>query len=508
MKKLLYPTLILLTGVFISLFTTSSTALDIETGTDYLYAPEAQTISMDFRNAPLNDVLKIFSQQSDMNFVAATEVADKSINLYLDNVPVEAALERILFANGLTYEITPGSNIFVVKELRKPEIEMLTKVYPLKHASVSSSKIYSTITIGESTQVGEDDGGAAPAAAGDESAGPTSIRDAITALISEGEDNVIGAVVEDARTNSLIVTTTASRFPLIDETIARLDVRIPQILIETEMMDITEQAVDLLGAKFGDTPIDFFGAQRSSLFPFDQNNIEDDLGGEGLTGWNTGTLSFRNLSFILQFLRTQTDTKSLARPRILTLNNETAEISIATNEAIGANAEIDDNGNISRVEAEREQTGVFLTVTPQANIFTREITLAIEPRVIQAREGAVFFGVRFRDPESRGSRSLLRVMDGDTVIIGGLLRYEDVDERTKVPIISDIPILGSGFRHKDKNATQRELIIFITPHIVKETIAANFGSNSSIPIVREQNIPRNTLTEMNREMAGFENRRY
>ncbi|MCA9406915.1 MAG: hypothetical protein KC684_10280, partial [Candidatus Omnitrophica bacterium] len=124
-------------------------ALDIETDTDFLYTPEAKTISMDFKDANLNDVLKIFSQQSGMNFIAATSVADKQINLYLEKVPVEAALERILFANGLTYEVTPGSNVFVVKELQQPDIEMITKVYNLKHASVSSSKLYKTISIGE-----------------------------------------------------------------------------------------------------------------------------------------------------------------------------------------------------------------------------------------------------------------------------------------------------------------------------------------------------------------------
>ncbi|MCA9398722.1 MAG: hypothetical protein KC618_03150, partial [Candidatus Omnitrophica bacterium] len=201
-------------------------ALDIDTDTDFLYAPEVKTISMDFKDANLNDVLKIFSQQSGMNFIAATSVADKQINLYLDKVPVEAALERILSANGLTYEVTAGSNVFVVKELERPEIETITKVYNLKHASVSNSKLYKTLTIGESA---EGDAAAAPAAGGEEDGAPTTLLDAVQSLI--GGDEAVGSVVEDQRTNSLVVTTTPSRFAQIDQMIARLDVRIPQILI-------------------------------------------------------------------------------------------------------------------------------------------------------------------------------------------------------------------------------------------------------------------------------------
>ncbi len=85
---------------------------------DLFNLPPEKTISMDFTDAKLNDVLKMFSQQSGMNFIAATDVASKKVNLYLDKVPVEEALERILSANKLTYEINPGSNIFVVSEMK------------------------------------------------------------------------------------------------------------------------------------------------------------------------------------------------------------------------------------------------------------------------------------------------------------------------------------------------------------------------------------------------------
>src|SRR3990167_8935084 len=107
----------------------------------------SKKISMDFKKAQLNDVLKIFSQQSGLNFIAAQDVTSKEVTLYLDKVPVEEALERILTANSLTYEIQPGSDIFLVKPVKKPALDLVTRVYPLKYATVSSSKLLQTISI-------------------------------------------------------------------------------------------------------------------------------------------------------------------------------------------------------------------------------------------------------------------------------------------------------------------------------------------------------------------------
>jgi len=119
----------------------TTAALDVNVGSEFLPADNGKRISMDFRSAPLNDVLKVFSQQSGMNFIASTDVSTIMVNLYLDKVPVEEALERILSANNLTYEIKPGSNIFVVKHLNRPEKELVTRVYQLRFATVSSSKL-------------------------------------------------------------------------------------------------------------------------------------------------------------------------------------------------------------------------------------------------------------------------------------------------------------------------------------------------------------------------------
>ena len=488
-------TLILLSAL-LSIFiciNNPSYALEIDDLDSYLYPESEKTISMNFTGATLENVLKIFSQQSGLNFIVATDVASITVNLYLDNVPINKALERILSAHNLTYEIDPGSNIFIVNTLQATPNQLMTRVYPLKFASVPSSQLLNTLSITSEGGGGEDSSSGG-------------ILDVIKAVLSPK-----GVVVEDARTNSLMVSDIPSQFPLIESTITRLDVRIPLILIEVELLDITKSTADDMGVKFGSVSFaNFVPASRTLSYPFNPHKITDDplrtVTGPPLKQYTAGTLSFPALAMTLDFLRSRTDTKNLARPRILTLNNHTAEISITTDEAIGlASSTTSSEGTATSVaEAERVQTGVSLRVTPQANVVTREIIMAIEPKVIQVTVGESFGGQNFLDPEERGTKSILRVSDGDTIVLGGLLRTEITNVTTSIPILGSIPIIGAPFRHKDTFESQRELIIFITPHILDENTPLMAASTKPRKIVREQSIPSSRAREIEKDLSYME----
>jgi type IV pilus assembly protein PilQ len=452
---------------------------------EYLYPEFNKTISMDFLDARLNQVLKILSQQSGMNFVASDAIKDKNVNVYLSNVKVWEALERILETNNLTYEMRPNSNVFLVKELVQQETQMITRVYELKHIPVPSHLINSMLSFDD--EIGESEAGGGAGATG---AGGTTATSVTTTSEDEGIVGVIqsvlsedGSVVEDKRTNSLIVTDYPTQFPIIEATIARLDVRVPQILIEAEMLDISKNAADRLGANFSGRFFDLFGGEKATIWPF------DDSDKQAFAVSNTyapGLISFQQMEMFIEFLREDTETKNLARPRILTLNNQTATIAIKTDEAIGLVVQQGTEGSVGdTTEAERAETGVFLKVTPQANTQTREIMMAVEPKVVQARASAI---QGFRDPEERGTKSILRVLDGDTIILGGLLRTDETDIRTSLPVISKVPVVGAAFRHKDKTAIQRELLVFLTPHIVEGHVKnQRMVSNSNYQ--REQDMP-------------------
>jgi len=496
------PVVLILTIFLMGLFSPLNTYAGYsQEDSRFTYPNYSKRISMDFQNANLQDVLKIFSQQSGMNFIAASELQDKRVTLFLDNIPVEEALEKILSANDLEYEMQPGSDIFIVKAIPDEGTNLITKVYPLKYASVPSSKINSTITIESSGGASGDSAAAGATSAGSDGGILTAVRGVLSRF---------GRVMEDPRTNSLIVTDIEGQFKYIESLIARLDIDIPQIMIEVEMLDVSKNTADMIGVKYSEQLATLTGAQRQVLYPWDLHFLK----GKGYAfedaEYTAGLLDTSVSKMIVQFLETQSDTKNLARPRLITLNNQTAQIQISTDEAIGITTQTTSSGGSADTtkEAERVQTGVFLLVTPQANISNGEITMAVAPKVIQARTGATFGDQTFKDPEERGSQQIMKVKAGETIVMGGLLRTDESETITKLPVLGDIPLLGRLFRHNNSSSSERELLIFITPTIVNESGKVEKVTASNTNAVREQKIPQARLKQIDRELKSIERQKY
>lgn len=470
-KKRIIP---LLLSAFLSVcFTLSALA-----ASDIPYSKLYRRISMDFKDASLKDVLKIFSQQAGLNFVAAQDIEGVNLTLYLDNVTVKQALDNLLSANNLVYDFEPDSNIFLVKKNLLPEIKTVTRVFYLKFAYVPGSGLEqgaggsAATSAGSSSSAGS--GGSTSTAtgsntgAGQKGGSKSNIVEVIKTVLSE-----YGRVDVDVRTNSLIVTDLPLKFLVIEEVIAKLDVPLPQVMIEVEILDVNKNITDKLGIEWPSSllELDLTGGDRQTKFPFgDRGSIT------GSTHFGPSVLSVINAKLALNFLKTQTDTKFLARPRILTLSNETAEIKIATDEAVGVKTTTTSAGGgtgSSTAEAERAQTGVVLRVTPQVNLETGEINMFVNPKVSEADVGEQLTiegkNYQYRNPEERSTKSIIRVKDGETVMIGGLIRTRKKDVRKKTFILSDIPILGVLFRNKDISNTDRELVVFLTPHILKDS---------------------------------------
>lgn len=428
----------------------------------FAFPQYSQKVSLDFKNADLKDVLKVFSKQIGANFILSKDVSASGITVYLDNVPVEEALNQVLSANGLAYEFNDSMNLFIVKVKEESQEKTATRVYALKYASVDSSKMKISGSSGE--------GGL-----------KTALQ---TVLTSKGK------VVDNPRTNSVIITDIESNFPEIEKMIARIDIPLKQVIIEVEMLDVSKSTSDKLGAKFN-LQADYKAGTRTDYFPFDTPNVVNKYAGTAPT-FTSGTLNLAGVTLALNFLKSQGDTKSLARPRIITNDNETATIQISTNEAIGLRDTSSTNNSITTKEAERYQTGVFLTVTPQVNGLTNEISMVVEPKVIDASGKSTFDGVDFANPEERSVKVNLRVQNGKTVVIGGLLRRASSDSRTSVPFLGKLPLIGAAFRSSDKTSSDRELMVFLTPYVVdsEQPMPSDLKSSINRQIeTREQTAP-------------------
>jgi type IV pilus secretin PilQ/predicted competence protein len=441
----------------------------------------SKSIFIDVKNVSLVNVLKIISQESGLSFIAAQDVADKKITLYLNKIPLNQALQMVLDANDLTYEMQNNSNVFVVKKKEKTAKNMITKVYQLKYATVSSSKLNSTISF---LSTGSSSSASVSSSSGASSSGASSSSTPQMGGLEQVLKDALspdGKVVEDTRTNSLIITDVPGQFDSIESTIAKLDVPVPQILIEVEMLDVSKSTADQLGITYGATPISFTGTSEAVNYPLSlsrgiaptNSSTSTSSTSNSTSPFTSGSLNTAGLTAALSFLTTSTDARTLARPKILTLNNETAQIEISTNQAIDivpSSTSTGTSGSTQTYSVDRYTTGVILKVTPQANLLTREITMAVSPKVIDVILSEVQpptdIGGTIYDPETRGSDSILKLKDGQSMVIGGLMTNQTNKAVTKLPFLGDLPLIGSLFRSKITSKSERELVIFLTPHII------------------------------------------
>lgn len=463
------------------------------------------TISMDMQDASLKDVLKLLSIQSGLNFIASEAVQDRKVTLYMDKVPLNEAMDKIFKANNLTYDLDTEASIFIVNDWGKPTTQTLTRVFYLKHATVSSSSLREEMK-NNMTGTVSSSGSSSGTSSGGSSSGSSSgsgtdtgkwkveenagITQSIKKILSKD-----GSVIEDYRTNSLIVTDIPSKMEIVAQVIASLDVPVPEVMLEVEMLDVSKNVVDNLGFKFGQTPLSIAitGLQGSMGFPYHSWYSAFGPNPGSTLDINNAATGGGAFKAQLDFLRVQTDTKYLARPKILTLNNETAEIKITTNETIGITS-IQQGQGVSAsttTEAERAETGVSLRVTPQIDVETGEITMFIIPTVKDTATSSIPIGNTgsnfYKDPEERSTKSTVRVKDGDTVVLGGLIRNQNSTVITKLPILGDIPLLGALFRHKTQSpGRDRELLVFITPHIIKNGKADLSEAKKTVLPLREQ----------------------
>ncbi len=340
-----------------------------------------------------------------------------------------------------SYEQEPGSSIFIVKESGKTGVETITKIYELKYAQLSSP----------------------PTKEGGTSEEPE-IFSVIKNLLSEN-----GKIIADKRSNSLIITDVPSQFSIIEDVLSRLDTRTPQVMIEVEVLETSTTLADQLGLKWGTSFGAYTGPQLNTKWPLHGPLLDKDLIS------TDGTMNMSGMSFVLSALLSNGNTRILARPKVLTMNNEKAVIKLTADTAVASVTTLASSGNTATQatnSAERIETGITLEVTPQINT-DGYVTMHIEPTVVVPVVSQFFAGTnggtKFVDPQTRSAKTTVMVKDGETVVIGGLISRDDTDTFQKVPFLGDIPVLGMAFRYKTRSKLDKELIIFITPHVVRET---------------------------------------
>lgn len=463
-------------------------------------------ITMSVDGVSLKDVLKVLSQQTGFNYVASEEVETRRISLNFENVSIDDALQSIAKTNNLEYEKKPGSNIVMFYALptampgqpggatpAQQPINLETRIFHIHYTRLSGSPLdvggESTIQdlsqlaqIVSTTSSSSSGGAAAPSAP---TAASVSVPNQANLMAAKGIDRIIanlltpnGKVTSDISNNDLIVTDTAEKLNEIAKILKQLDKPAAQVLIEVHLLEVKKELLTNHGIEWGGSAGKlgtFTAGSRTTGFPFTER-VFSHFGGEKATTVDStqavstltlGTLNASDFTATLHFLTQDVNTKILARPRVLTLNNEAANIKLVTNAAIANQSTLTTaQGQASSTSntAERTQIGIMLKMTPQIND-DDTVGLFLEPSVTTVAASS-FFPSTFLDPTTRVIRTIAMVKNHQTLVIGGLIDKTATTNIKKIPVLGDVPFIGKAFSYDAGDDSDRELLIFITPHIV------------------------------------------
>lgn len=296
-----------------------------------------------------------------------------------------------------------------------------------------------------------------------------------------------GAVIVDARTNTLIVKDTAKQLEEIHRQIAKLDIPIRQVLIETRIVIANKGFAQELGVKFGAAKMACFGSSQcfavggagtnsfSNAQPDsngDIGNISDtlvDLGANGINAYPPAALGMtlmRGADYVLNLelsaLQNDNEGEIISNPRVMTSDRVKATI------IQGTQIPYQSSSANTGTNTQFKDAFLELSVTPQ---ITPSGSIIMDLLISKDNPQAGFAGAP--PIEKREITTLVMVNDGETVVLGGVYENNTGKDVYKVPFFSDIPGIGFLFKKNIRSEAQKELLIFVTPKIVKDEGVTN-----------------------------------
>jgi type IV pilus secretin PilQ/predicted competence protein len=392
-------------------------------------AEDARLITLDAEDAYLPSVLKILAEKGNLNIITGPGVSAERLSIHMKNVPVDQAVNLVVRAAGLAYERIGNSILVADGKSLKDETGLSSYVLDLKFADAEE------------------------------------VRDALKNLSAE--------IQVDRGGNRLIVVTSPRVIAEIQDIVTRLDVPSKQVMLEARVVEVSTDDVKKLG-------VDWDQLSRQG-FIFVEGNYDSSIGsGEQLSNLkvfkNTpGThdiWKLNNFTRLGQVFRVAIDlminqgrARVLANPKIATLNGHEASMLIGQRIPFRVTGTVFAGGGAAPVERiEREEVGIKLRITPLINA-DGYITTQINPEVSSASFRA---GSEIPVISTRQASTTVRLKDGNSVIIGGLLSEEKTTLVTKVPILGSIPLLGYLFQHQASDTRKTDLVIEVTPRILPE----------------------------------------
>ena len=421
-------------------------------------------ISLNFQNIEVRAVLQLIADFTELNLVASDSVSG-SITLRLQNVPWDQALDLVLKTRGLDSRqignvlmVAPAQEI---AERERQEIEankQLAELAPLQSEFIRIRYAKATDVV-ELFEAGSEEGGS---------------------LISER-----GSVVVDERTNSIVVTDTAAKLAEIRGLIDKVDIPIRQVMIEARIVIASSNLDEQLGIRWGGGYLNVNGDKFTSIAG-DTASVTDlnsqmigganpvtmpsapfvDLGvADATSGFAVGfTSTDLFLAAELSALEASGESEVVSQPKLITGDKQKATIKS------GTEVPYQEGAASGATTTAFKEAVLKLDVTPN---ITPDDRILLDLVVNQDSVGALV-------PSGNGGliptidtvelTTQVLVGNGETVVLGGVFKNEELVKVEKVPVLGDIPYLGTLFKSTANNQQKTETLIFITPRILSEAL--------------------------------------
>lgn len=428
------------------------------------YAGEKLTLN--FQKIDVREALNVIADFTELNMVISDSVSG-NITLRLKEVPWDQALEIILQSRGL--DMRKNGNVIQVAP--REEIAAKEKINLAAKQEISELEEVRTENFQLSYQKGDD----------------------VIKMLTGGKQSILskrGSAMVDQRTNTLFVQDTPSRLEEVRQLIKQIDVPVRQVMIEARIVEASDKFGKNLGVKLGYNTTDTFGVGNSMRGNIGSNSVSTPTGvlssvNNALTGSTNinnasipnvnlpaagaaGTFSMllfnsalsKTLSLELTALETDGKGKVISSPRVVTADQVEAIIEQ------GTEVPYQQASSSGATTTAFKKATLSLKVKPQ---ITPDDNVMMDVNVTKDSVGSTTFnGVPTIDTNKVTTQVL--VENGGTVVIGGVYAQTDLTTINKVPLFGDIPVLGALFRNTSRTDNKSELLIFITPRIMKDAL--------------------------------------
>ena len=394
--------------------------------------PESK-VTMNFRGAQLVNVVRLLASQDNLNLILSGDIKGE-LTLTLEDVSLETALDAILHVN--KYEWFLQDNIIIVQPMTSQRVmsgELTTRIYRLSYikGTTATAAVQEALTgrgkikALSSTQSTEDSG---------------------------GEQDI------------LMITDIPSNFDLIDSIVKSLDVEGDQINIAVKFIETTLKHDETIGINWNlrETMYIPGGGEADTTNTIKVGHLK--IPGETMS---FATLTAPVVSAMLDLLANDGDTKLLQEPQVTTMSNSAANIVVGTTVPVLVPQGEGSVFGSNPYTYEDQSINVSLSVLPRVN--SQDVISMKIDAVVQAVVGYV--GAEQRPMVStRSTNTNVRVANGETLLIGGLIFDNDLESMSKMPLLGDLPFINKIFRYRNTEREQRELLIFITPTVISASI--------------------------------------